>query len=176
MRPASIRSTQISQFQPANARRTLDRRSSVSKAYRPRERISEFTDTRECRSPGSAGMLPAIRGILPRTRSVFAKHSGDRYVVRRATKPPGRMPDAASKMRAPRNSAHARLSTCTIHIITRDLLLVTKFDLRKQDCVKGMSRLADESVDLVVTSPPYNLGISYSKYSDRQERRSYLAW
>jgi site-specific DNA-methyltransferase (adenine-specific) len=39
-----------------------------------------------------------------------------------------------------------------------------------------MSRLADASVDLVVTSPPYNLGISYSKYSDRQDRRSYLGW
>ena len=39
-----------------------------------------------------------------------------------------------------------------------------------------MLRLADESVDLVVTSPPYNLGINYGKYSDRQDRRSYLRW
>jgi site-specific DNA-methyltransferase (adenine-specific) len=39
-----------------------------------------------------------------------------------------------------------------------------------------MSRLADESVDLVVTSPPYNLGICYGKYSDQQDRRSYLDW
>src|SRR5215468_11231728 len=53
---------------------------------------------------------------------------------------------------------------------------MTKFDLRKQDCTAGMSRLADESVDLVMTSPPYNLGISYGKYSDRQDRRSYLGW
>ena len=53
---------------------------------------------------------------------------------------------------------------------------MTKFDLRRQDCIKGMSRLPDESVDLVVTSPPYNLGISYGKYSDRQDRRSYLDW
>jgi site-specific DNA-methyltransferase (adenine-specific) len=51
---------------------------------------------------------------------------------------------------------------------------MTKFDLRRQDCITGMSRLAEESVDLVVTSPPYNLGISYGKYSDRQDRRSYL--
>jgi len=53
---------------------------------------------------------------------------------------------------------------------------VTKFDLRRQDCITGMSRLAEESVDLVVTSPPYNLGIRYRKYSDRQDRRSYLGW
>src|SRR5438445_13867230 len=53
---------------------------------------------------------------------------------------------------------------------------MTRFDLRHEDCVKGMSRLGDESVDLVVTSPPYNLGISYGKYSDRQDRESYLNW
>jgi site-specific DNA-methyltransferase (adenine-specific) len=53
---------------------------------------------------------------------------------------------------------------------------VTKFDLRREDCVKGMSRLRDDSVDLVVTSPPYNLGINYGKYSDRQDRQSYLGW
>jgi site-specific DNA-methyltransferase (adenine-specific) len=39
-----------------------------------------------------------------------------------------------------------------------------------------MSRLTDDGVDLVVTSPPYNLGVNYSQYSDRQDRRSYLNW
>ena len=56
------------------------------------------------------------------------------------------------------------------------IVAVTKFDLRRQDCIKGMSRLLDASVDLVVTSPPYNLGISYGKYSDHQDRQSYLSW
>ena len=53
---------------------------------------------------------------------------------------------------------------------------MTKFDLRLEDCVEGMARLPDDDVDLVVTSPPYNLGIRYRKYSDRQDRRSYLDW
>jgi site-specific DNA-methyltransferase (adenine-specific) len=53
---------------------------------------------------------------------------------------------------------------------------MTRFDLRHEDCIEGMSRLADESIDVVVTSPPYNLGISYRKYSDRQDRQSYLRW
>jgi len=39
-----------------------------------------------------------------------------------------------------------------------------------------MSRLPNRSVDLVVTSPPYNLGVRYGKYSDQQDRRSYLRW
>jgi site-specific DNA-methyltransferase (adenine-specific) len=51
-----------------------------------------------------------------------------------------------------------------------------RFDLRPQDCVAGMARLRTASVDLVVTSPPYNLGIKYGKFSDRQDRQSYLRW
>jgi DNA modification methylase len=53
---------------------------------------------------------------------------------------------------------------------------MTQFDLRRKDCVEGMSRLTNESVDLVVTSPPYNLGIDYRQYVDRQDRQSYLNW
>jgi len=53
---------------------------------------------------------------------------------------------------------------------------MTKFDLRQQDCIQGMSRLRDEDVDLVTTSPPYNLGVGYRKYFDRQDRQSYLRW
>ncbi|MFN2507563.1 MAG: site-specific DNA-methyltransferase [Chthoniobacterales bacterium] len=53
---------------------------------------------------------------------------------------------------------------------------MTALDLRLRDCVAGMAELSDASVDLVVTSPPYNLGIGYGKYSDRQDRGSYLEW
>lgn len=50
------------------------------------------------------------------------------------------------------------------------------FDLHLGDCLDGMSRLAEGSIDLIVTSPPYNLGIAYGKYSDREERGRYLDW
>lgn len=51
------------------------------------------------------------------------------------------------------------------------------YQLIHGDCVAGMrEHLADESVDLVVTSPPYNLGIKYGKYEDKLEREEYLAW
>ena len=39
-----------------------------------------------------------------------------------------------------------------------------------------MTELPNQHVDLVVTSPPYNLGIRYRQYSDRQDRQSYLKW
>jgi site-specific DNA-methyltransferase (adenine-specific) len=44
------------------------------------------------------------------------------------------------------------------------------------DCVAGMGKLASKSVNLCVTSPPYNLGIEYGKYSDTQGRHEYLKW
>ena len=53
---------------------------------------------------------------------------------------------------------------------------MTSFDLRHGDCLEGMRQLPDATVDLVVTSPPYNLGIAYGQYSDRQDRAGYLAW
>jgi site-specific DNA-methyltransferase (adenine-specific) len=53
---------------------------------------------------------------------------------------------------------------------------MTRFDLRRQDCIEGMSRLEADCADLVVTSPPYNLGISYRRYCDGQDRQSYLRW
>lgn len=52
----------------------------------------------------------------------------------------------------------------------------TQVEIYHGDCVAGMARLAEKSVDLVVTSPPYNLGIKYSKYQDDQAREAYLAW
>jgi site-specific DNA-methyltransferase (adenine-specific) len=65
---------------------------------------------------------------------------------------------------------------CTNLVALRRFSSMTRFELRHEDCIEGMSRLADESVDLVVTSPPYNLGIRYGKFSDTQDRESYLRW
>jgi site-specific DNA-methyltransferase (adenine-specific) len=53
---------------------------------------------------------------------------------------------------------------------------MTSFDLRHGDCLQGMTEIAGATIDLVVTSPPYNLGIAYSRYSDRQDREDYLDW
>ncbi len=52
----------------------------------------------------------------------------------------------------------------------------TRFELRLGDCVAGMAGLPDGSVDLVVTSPPYNLGINYGSYRDDRSESDYLDW
>jgi site-specific DNA-methyltransferase (adenine-specific) len=47
--------------------------------------------------------------------------------------------------------------------------------LYREDCRSGLRRhLAPRSVDVVVTSPPYNLGVPYRSYSDRRPRGEYL--
>ena len=47
----------------------------------------------------------------------------------------------------------------------------------QQDCIAGMrAKLAPRSVDVVVTSPPYNLGVKYGKYDDTLPRQDYLYW
>ncbi|MBA2744306.1 MAG: site-specific DNA-methyltransferase [Chthoniobacterales bacterium] len=60
--------------------------------------------------------------------------------------------------------------------VNQTLFAFVPDELRLGDCVEGMARLTEGSVDLIVTSPPYNLGIAYHKYSDRQTRESYLDW
>ncbi|HZL44346.1 MAG TPA: site-specific DNA-methyltransferase [Verrucomicrobiae bacterium] len=52
----------------------------------------------------------------------------------------------------------------------------TVFRLKTQDCIQAMKELPDESVDIVVTSPPYNLGIQYDHYKDTASREEYLKW
>ena len=44
------------------------------------------------------------------------------------------------------------------------------------DCVAGMHRLDPQSVDVVVTSPPYNLGKEYNTYDDNKDADKYLDW
>jgi len=45
------------------------------------------------------------------------------------------------------------------------------------DCLEGMRKfLEDGEVDVVVTSPPYNIGTKYRKYDDLIPRQQYLDW
>jgi len=44
------------------------------------------------------------------------------------------------------------------------------------DCTELLPELEAESIDAVVTSPPYNLGIRYRTYDDTIPRTEYLQW
>ncbi len=49
-------------------------------------------------------------------------------------------------------------------------------NLRHGDCLQVLPKLDAGSIDLVVTSPPYNLGISYKTFKDTAPREEFLAW
>lgn len=49
-------------------------------------------------------------------------------------------------------------------------------DLLNGDCLELLPALGEGSVDLVVTSPPYNLGISYKSFKDTAPRAEFLEW
>ncbi|HVZ10772.1 DNA-methyltransferase [Rhodopila sp.] len=44
------------------------------------------------------------------------------------------------------------------------------------DCLAVLSGLPSSSVDVVITSPPYNIGVAYKTYQDRKPRHAYLEW
>jgi site-specific DNA-methyltransferase (adenine-specific) len=44
------------------------------------------------------------------------------------------------------------------------------------DCVLGLKEIEDKSVDLIVTSPPYNLNIEYAEYNDSVGLDKYYEW
>ena len=41
------------------------------------------------------------------------------------------------------------------------------------DCLEGMKQIENKSIDLVVTSPPYNIGIDYNGYNDELDWEEY---
>jgi len=49
-------------------------------------------------------------------------------------------------------------------------------ELHHGDCIAGMRSLPPASVDVVVTSPPYNIGTKYKQYEDKMDDANYIEW
>jgi site-specific DNA-methyltransferase (adenine-specific) len=46
-----------------------------------------------------------------------------------------------------------------------------------EDCLKGMKKIPDESVHLIITDPPFNIGKEYnSPYKDKTSKEKYIEW
>jgi len=52
----------------------------------------------------------------------------------------------------------------------------TKHKIICGDCIKELKKLKKESVDLIITDPPFNIGKNYGKYKDRLHKPKYLEW
>jgi site-specific DNA-methyltransferase (adenine-specific) len=44
------------------------------------------------------------------------------------------------------------------------------------DCLEIIKSIQDSIIDLVITSPPYNLGVKYNEYNDNKGESEYLNW
>ena len=45
-----------------------------------------------------------------------------------------------------------------------------------EDCIAGMKSMSDESVDIIICDPPYNIGKDFGNNSDKQTMDEYLEW
>lgn len=48
--------------------------------------------------------------------------------------------------------------------------------VHQMDCVDGLARLDEGSVDLAFADPPFNIGYDYDVYDDRKDADTYLNW
>lgn len=48
--------------------------------------------------------------------------------------------------------------------------------IKLQDCVQGLKELPDESVDILLIDPPYNIGKDFGNDSDKQQLKEYVLW
>ena len=51
---------------------------------------------------------------------------------------------------------------------------MSKHKLILGDCLEELKKISDKSVDIVITSPPYNIGLNYNQYKD--QRIDYVDW
>ena len=44
------------------------------------------------------------------------------------------------------------------------------------DCIIGMKKISDNSADIIICDPPYNIGKDFGNNSDKQDFQNYLNW
>ena len=44
------------------------------------------------------------------------------------------------------------------------------------DCVEELKNINSESIDLIVTDPPFNIGKKYNSYIDKKSKEDYIKW
>ena len=75
----------------------------------------------------------------------------------------GRLPRTISSLRFPKPYAHLTRGSRSLRFYLGD-------------SVEWLGTFAPASIGVVVTSPPYNLGIQYRSYDDGRPRTEYLEW
>ena len=70
----------------------------------------------------------------------------------------------------------------TIEDIKNEVIITTtpqELEINKiynEDCIIGMKKINNESVDIIICDPPYNIGKDFGNNSDKQTMDDYLSW
>jgi site-specific DNA-methyltransferase (adenine-specific) len=88
------------------------------------------------------------------------------------------------RMAESKQSLFQRISDGGIHLMqlqdgistVRSRWTIERQTIVHGDCLKELQATAGESVDVVVTSPPYNIGVAYQSYDDNRPMNDYLEW
>ena len=59
-------------------------------------------------------------------------------------------------------------------IFTKQFVEINK--IYNKDCITGMKNILDNSADIIICDPPYNIGKDFGNDSDRQTMDNYLKW
>ena len=49
-------------------------------------------------------------------------------------------------------------------------------EIYNEDCVAALFKRKKKDIDIIVTSPPYNIGIDYGAYKDKLNHDDYITW
>lgn len=82
--------------------------------------------------------------------------------------------DSAGRSASPRHSSIPLPDRQPLFATLTSRRAVLRFFLG--DCLRVLPALPQGGVDVMVTSPPYNLGVAYSTYDDQLPREEYLQW
>src|SRR4051812_24952250 len=73
------------------------------------------------------------------------------------------MPLAWKPVRLPKPHTEINTGRCTLHFYN-------------SDCLEVLRAIDPGTISVIVTSPPYNLGVRYHSYDDTLPRDRYLEW
>lgn len=59
------------------------------------------------------------------------------------------------------------------NIIQEELIVNTIYN---EDCITGMKKIKNETADIIICDPPYNIGKDFGNDSDKQDMDQYLLW
>lgn len=55
-------------------------------------------------------------------------------------------------------------------------IVFEKNKIYNEDCISGMKRIPENTIDIIICDPPYNIGKDFGNNSDKQSMDTYLKW